>query len=372
MTLQSLYSINEAGKTLMWQIEVNDTGYRTITGLKDGKRIISEWTICEPTNIGRSNYRDIKEQAIFEAEAKWKKKQDQEGYHILESDINNKSLFVEPMLAQKYKDHKDYVTFPTMLDRKYNGMRQITTKDGAFSRKGKVIISAPHITDILKPLFAIYPNMVLDGELYNHEYRYKLNELLSIVKRSKPTKEDIKNSERLVKYYVYDGYGFDNITEDTPCIERRKALQKLLEGINFIVPVEFFTPLTEIDMGSLYRSFIEDGYEGSIIRNPNGKYHHRRHKDLLKFKPEDDDEAIIIAVHEGKGNWSGCAKTVTLLWKGREVDATFKCPYERAQRILQTKNVWIGKEVTFKYFGLTGKGLPNYAQLDPDNCEVAH
>jgi len=53
-----------------------------------------------------------------------------------------------------------------MVDRKYNGMRQVTSSVGPFSRKGEEIKTAPHIYDALTPLLNKIPSLVLDRELY--------------------------------------------------------------------------------------------------------------------------------------------------------------------------------------------------------------
>ena len=89
---------------------------------------------------------------------------------------------------------------------------------------------------------------------------------------------------------------------------------------------------------------------------------------MLKVKPEDDDEGEIVEVTEGAGNWRGTGKIITLKWKDKTFDATFKGTYEQATLFLKEKNKWIGKKVTFLYNGLTGLGTPNYARVDINNC----
>ena len=39
-------------------------------------------------------------------------------------------------------------------------------------------------------------------------------------------------------------------------------------------------------------------------------------------------------------------------------------------KILKEKDDWIGQKVTMTYNGWTGKGTPNYGQIDPNNCAV--
>ena len=293
-------------------------------------------------------------------------------------------------------DRTEFVTLPVMVDRKYNGMRQVTSSAGPFSRKGEEIKTAPHIYNALTPLFIKIPNLVLDGELYEHEYRHKLNELISIVRTTaehKITSELLAKSERIVKYYVYDGYGFNlpddvlinfpdgsklkfprgmSITEDSPNILRREGLKQLLKGIPHIVVVPYFIALTMDDARILYGEFIEDGYEGAILRNAKAPYQHFRTNDLIKLKPYEDMEVIILNIIDpGSGNWGGTGKTALVrMNNGKEFTVTFKGSRETAIKILAEKDKWIGQKVTITYNGWTGKGTPNFAQIDPSNCMV--
>ena len=68
----------------------------------------------------------------------WKKKIKSHGYWKDIADID-KSTFIEPMLANKFNDHKHKLKYPVMVDRKYNGMRQVTIPGTAKTRKGEII-----------------------------------------------------------------------------------------------------------------------------------------------------------------------------------------------------------------------------------------
>ena len=147
-----------------------------------------------------------------------------EGYFENIKDIDKPMAFVEPMLAyplisRKTKkvdgkpvtvidDRTKYVKLPVMVDRKYNGMRQVTTANGPFTRKGEPFKSAPHIFESLEKLFEAFPSLVLDGELYNHDFRHRLNELIKIVRTNADrniTPALLEDSKNKVRYYVYDG-----------------------------------------------------------------------------------------------------------------------------------------------------------------------
>lgn len=377
-----LYARGNKGQILDWQIEVQGNKFRTITGAKDCQHVTSEWTICEGKNLGKKNATTPEQQAFAEAEARWEKKQKSGGYWLDVKDID-KVKFVEPMLAEHFKDHTHKVKYPVMVDRKYNGMRQVTTSGGPATRKGEIIHTAPHIFQALKFKFEQFPDLVLDGELYNHDYRFKLSEFNKIVKKTKHfTAEDLAKSEKIVKYYVYDGYGFDFknegggiVSEETPCFARRQSLKDFLADIPYIVVVPFTVCHDEEHVMSVYQEYIADGYEGAIVRSWDAPYQNKRTRDLLKVKPEDDDEGKVIAINEGTGNWSGVAKTATIEWKGNTFEATFKGSYEELAEVLKNAENWIDKIVTFLHIGYTGKstptapkGLPFSPRIDINNC----
>jgi ATP-dependent DNA ligase len=369
----TLYSQSTTGKILVWEIEVLKNQYRTITGQEDGQKVISEWTTCNGKNIGRANETTPEEQAIQEAEAHIKKKL-KSGYHKDRDNASSGTSYMKPMLANKFPDHKHKIQYPVMVDRKYNGVRCITTIKGMFTRKGEEIITAPHIRECLEPIFEKFPDMVIDGELYNQEYADQLNELVKLVRKTKHyTEQDLIRSKEIVKYYVYDGYNFLSgivpVAEQTNNFNRRWYLQDLFKNYSeMIVPVDNQTAQSEEHLMEIYESYLKEGMEGAIIRNPNAPYHHKRSNDLLKLKPLNDNEFEILDIKEGIGNWSGAAKIVTLkMDSGKIFDGSIKGCFEDNVQILINKNDWIGSKVTVRYNGLTGLGTPNFAQWSPNN-----
>src|ERR1035437_545346 len=371
--LKILVGRGNNGKVLDYEIQVVKNTHRTITGAQGFGHVTSEWTICEGKNLGRANETSPEDQAYLEAKAKWEKKKKSGGYWEDIKDID-KIKFIEPMLAWPLVNSKQNrtkkVKWPCMVDRKYNGHRVVITKNGAFTRTGERYEIIPHIVKALIPLFEKYPDLVLDGEGYNHIYRYKLCELNKILRTSvNITDELLARSEALVRLYVYDGYGFETITEETGCYERRQALNDILEGLDYVVWVPFKVANTLEEVYSIYTEYIEEGYEGAMIRNWDAPYQHKRTNDLLKVKPEDDDEAVILAIHKGVGNASNfAAKAFLRMVDGREFNATFKGPEEQKMEILKHPENWVGKEVTFLYNNVTGYNIPNFARIDINNC----
>ena len=366
----TLYSRDSLGNIRIWKMEQNGSKYRTVAGLIDGEKVTSEWTVAEGKNEGKKNETSASEQAAKEIAAKYKK-QKKTGYFESINDVDGMS-YVEPMLAKLYKDYSDKIDLSSgdyILQCKFNGMRCVATKHGLFTRKGEKYLSCPHIEKALEPFFEQYPDAVLDGELFNESLRQQLNEISKLIRRTvNISTEDLDRSEKLVRYYVYDGYDF-GISKDCCYKERKKWIDNNVVGeYNYIEQVKDFDINSQSDLDQHYNDFIDNGHEGVMLRLSDMAYEHKRSKNLLKVKPEDSEEAIILDIKEGVGNWSGTGKTITLEWNGKVFDASFKGSYEQGVEFLKDKKNWIGQTVEFLYNGLTGKGTPNFARVDINNC----
>lgn len=374
-----LYTIDSTGKTRVWRQEQQGNKYRTIAGVKGSdKMVTSDWTVCEGKNSGKTNETSGVSQAEAEVLAKYKK-QLKTGYAKDETSAVKGTSYVEPMLAKELDDYIEKIKFSegVFIQNKYNGARCVATlEDGKVvlkSRKGELWISVPHINKDLESFFEKYPAAVLDGELYNYELREKLNELMKLVRKSKDiSAEELRKSEQLVRFYVYDGYDTDldgGLTSEAGYSIRKEWIDETVPKYSKhyrAVKTTLVHSMKEVDR--IYETFLADGEEGAIVRITDSPYEHKRSKYLLKYKPQNDDEAVIVDLIEGTGNWSKTAKTATLKWKGITFDATFLKSYELGVERLKNKKDWIGKKVTFLYTGLTGLGTPNYARIDPENC----
>jgi ATP-dependent DNA ligase len=371
-TYPTLYSKDSTGKIRIWLQEQNGANYRTIAGVKDSENLVySDWSVAEPKNTGKKNATSAEEQAVSEIEAKYKK-QRKTGYFDSIKDVDTVQ-YVEPMLAKNYNNYSEKIDFSKELwgiQCKFNGNRCIATKDGLFTRKGEKYVNVKHIEESLKSFFVNHPLAVLDGELANYELRQELNELNKLIRRTvNITPEDVENSKKMVKYYIYDGYGFESCGQQIPYKTRKHWIDNnVINKYKYIEEVKTYPVKNRSDLDKQYNIFVQDGEEGGILRKLDEGYENKRSKYLLKIKPEDDAEAILINIQDGDGNWKGAATIATLLWKGQQFDAMFKGTYEKRAVILKNKKDWIDKEVTFLYNGLTGLGTPNFARIDISNC----
>ena len=357
MKLETIYKKTKTGATQEWTIEVVGNKYRTHSGQVGGVITTNEWTIVYGKNTGKLNETTDKEQTMKEAVAKRTKKLES-GYFENIKHIN-KTQYFEPMLASKWEDSKDKITYPIFSQPKLDGIRCIVTSEGMFSRNGKPIISAPHIFESLKPLFEAYGNIVLDGELYADKFANDFNKIVSLVKKTKPTDADLKESKKNIQYWIYDLP--DN---DIPFGYRCDRLNDLFETFDFFskhcVEVETNICNDEDEVMGLYEEYVEHGFEGQILRT-NGKYENKRSKFLLKHKSFIDEEYTIIGVCEGEGNKTNMVGYMTFeTADGKPFKSNVKATFEESEEMFRNRKQLIGKQATIKYFNLTPDGIPRF------------
>jgi DNA ligase 1 len=349
MKLKKLYSRATNGKVNTFEIEVEGNKYRTITGYQDMKLTTSEWTVCEA-----KSYCSAEEQALKEATAIHRKKIETGSFEDI-SQIDNK-VFFEPMLAKDFGKEKHKIKYPCYTQPKLDGIRCIVRKDGMWSRNGKKIISAPHIFKILEPLFELNPDLIFDGELYSDKFANDFNKICSLVKKTKPTVEDIIASANLIQYHVYDLPSYN-----ATFVSRFQHLYKMLTDYHESIVVVKTEQVDNVnDIFAYYEDYVISGYEGQIIRL-DGNYENKRSKYLLKHKSFIDEEYTILGVEEGIGNKTGMVGSFIFQNKnGKQFNSSPKFNWEECTKMWNERESLIGKSATVKYFNLTPDGVPRF------------
>jgi ATP-dependent DNA ligase len=341
--LPKLYKKRVEGGLQVWSIEVDGGRYRTVSGMVDGAMVTSEWTDAVVKNSGRANATSIEEQAANEAQSKWTKKYDG-GYRETEAELESVDIF-KCMLAEKLTDYP-VIQFPVHCQPKLDGARAAgRAKTGLWSRKFKPWINTPHIANEVIAVLQAHPTLVLDGELYCDKLADNFNKIISLIKKNKPTPESFAESEKYVRYFVYDCK-----FEDQPQLtfsERQTKLREILVGFKYFVLVETYLVANQEELDERYAEFLEEGYEGQIIRTDT-PYENKRTKALLKRKEFNDGEFELEDVLEGKGNMAGKAGKVLIKGRGK---AGLRGNAAYRTDLLLNKDKYIGKPVTIRYQG---------------------
>ena len=150
--------------------------------------------------------------------------------------------------------------------------------------------------------------LVLDGELYNHKLKNDFEKIISLVRKQKPTADDRLDAQHLVQFHVYDY--FDGVKYDS----YKTRMQQLVTSVYILLMhTVMYVPAKLVDSYNyardIHAEFLDQGYEGSIIRL-DGLYKHGRSYDLMKFKDFSDTEATIIGYELGKGKRTGTYRQV--------------------------------------------------------------
>jgi DNA ligase-1 len=219
----------------------------------------------------------------------------------------------------------------------------------AYSRTGKEWKNINHILKELVPFFKKYPNVILDGELYNHDFCDNFEQIISMVRKTKPTDEARLISAENVQFHCYD-----IIDEELPFDQRIEFVNESLMLIgDSIHIVETKMVDSEAQAKGTHQLNLDMGYEGSIVRT-NDTYQCKRSHNLRKFKDFHDAEATIVDWVEGKGKRKGTiGKFVAVDDKGNEFGMPVMDKFEYLQNNFEEMQTWMGKRATFTYFERT-------------------
>lgn len=351
-----LYKIDSTGRVRVWWIESNFEAYRTHSGLDGGKIVVSGWQYPTEKNVGKANETSITAQLWAEVKSKYEHQTYQGKYAPTVEEAKQGAKFIECMLASKY-DEKKHTEFPYWSQPKLDGVRCLVTEAGLQSRNGKPLLSSPHIRTALQPLFDEFPDVVVDGELYNHELKDDFERLISLARKTKPTPEDIAESAKMVEYHVYDVI---IPGEDLTVYDRLQFIQDNIAGrfpMVVAVPGVLVHSAEEID--TKLGKYLESGYEGQMLRERTSPYEHKRSKALLKHKTFEDDEYEIVDLIEGKGNWAGYIKAIEIrLPDGSTQQSGMRGTQEFAKKLMNEREEYLdGKSVvTIRYQNKTSDG----------------
>ena len=395
--MTTLYKRDKKGKVRAWTIEHDAVSYWTISGIHpDGKMTKTAPTFVEQKNVGKANETSLEQQVLLEVASKIQYQIDQ-GFTY---EIPSEEKRFEVSLANKYQDRieKNKLDFPYFVEPKLDGVRcYIKMVDGVirmFSRKHKEFVACPHIAtnEFVTKFFEMYPDAILDGELYNHELKDDFNKIVSLVKKSKPKAEDLEESAKLVQYHCFDSYypsepelfyskrkeRLGNLARKNGWMMKREDGTAVgcfnLVGLELVHVFKDYYNLNEFLANSeklvetCINFYVERGYEGIMLKK-DVPYFFGRSFDMLKYKKFFDKEFKIVDFEEGNGNLVGIAAAVICETEdGQTFKAGVMGTQDYARDLFTNKDLYKGKMATVVYQALTpvqnGKGgVPRFGKM---------
>lgn len=371
-----LYQLNNNHKIYEWSIRIESSSgdsYDVITahGEKDGNMV----SHIKNIDKGKAK-RTVLQQAILEAESKWKNKKEKDLYfETVEATTSNveSNVVVRPMLANTFsfdayqKGGRAFrISFPAYVQKKYDGIRCIAYKKGQEivleSRKG---IPFQNFDQLRAQLNAIYEHLpatfYFDGELYTDRVDFETLSGLVRLTEKKLKQGDVEKINQ-IEYHIYDY--IDTAQLEATYQTRHQFLDRLLNDHTNLtllkrVDTEVVNRLEEIK--EKHDRYVQQGYEGIMIREMSGVYEvQKRSKYLQKYKEFFEEEFKIVGFHEGTGDMKGC-----VIWdcenrEGKIFAVVPKGTFETKREYFKNGSKYVNKMLTVIYQELTADGVPRF------------
>lgn len=239
--------------------------------------------------------------------------------------------FKEPTLYDKYKNQS---VIGWGMSEKLNGVWARWTGVEFVTRTGNKLYAPASFTAGLPR------DLILEGELW---IGYGQFQAVCGVVRSK------KSDWSAVSFNVF------NMLAKGGYSERMRLLDAVVLPAHIKV-VEQVVIRSRVDIERTLKEVMARGGEGLILRCLHAQYEHGLSSRVLKLKPRQDAEAVVLGFIEGKGCLTGAVGALVVAFEGK----TFKLGmgyFNQPKDVLS----WIGKKVTFSYLELTSNGIPSQA-----------
>ena len=358
--LSILYHKGKANKLFSWSCWTEGPDIVTEYGTVDGLKQIARKT-ATIKNEGRSNETSPEQQAELEAKAMWLFKVQRKYSQTKEA--AEEILFL-PMLAHDFEKHKKKVKYPVYISAKLDGVRCMAywadDEVQLMSRSGKPY-DVPHV---VKALEKVLPKgTVIDGELFVRGQSCQI--ITSYVKKNKPESKELE-------YWVFDIPVIDN-EQVGIWSERSNQLDKFFKTVkdqSVIKQVISREAESEEEVYKLQMSFVDEGFEGAMVRLPDFEYEFGyRSRGLLKVKTFSDSEFKVIGFKSGVGRFADCCIWTCETEEGKPFDVVQKGTLEDKAEYLKNAKNYINKELTVKFFDKTDANIPRFPVGIKFRCE---
>jgi DNA ligase-1 len=283
--------------------------------------------------------------------------------------VTNTQGVIKPMLAKQYEK----VTNPKIFDnqwmasRKLDGVRCLMSWNGSeimtSSRGGEHYnYSTEHLrtNDVLIKFFKKNPTAILDGELF------KRGKTLQAISGAARMEKDVDTD--WLQYWIYDVY-----VSDKPELTAKERSDFLISEFGLDIPLYYGQEESEEpiylleqtpvqgwnNIEALHDSYVEDGFEGVVIRNPNRPYKpNGRTNDMIKVKKYKSSDFKVIGYELGvRGSEDMCF--ICELQDGR----TFKAMpvgdrITKDEYVTNFESKYNGHLVECTYFNYSEDGIP--------------
>ena len=286
----------------------------------------------------------------------------------------------KPMLSIDATNSLDKLKYPKLASYKLDGIRCVFHPDlGMVSRSLKPIQN----TQIRRKFHELVNysqkhDLIFDGELYAHKMTFQ--QMISAV-MTKNTHLNVKN----IKFHVFECCS--NKISKTSFIKRHALINKLLGNEKDLVTiVKQMEVNSKEEVTQLFKTALDNGYEGLILRDPKSPYKFGRstlrEEYMLKIKPFRTFDSYIIGVEERMENLNesfcnelghsekrntvdakghtGIAAKFIVKYGDKEVKPTITGTEEFRREMWENRKSYIGRMIEYKGMVVGSKHVPRH------------
>jgi DNA ligase-1 len=270
---------------------------------------------------------------------------------------------MKAMLACSEQPNVTTLDYPLYGSYKLDGIRCLAIKGKAYSRTMKLI---PNL--FIQAYFAEHNLDGLDGELMITGGFNKVSSGVMSV-----------HGEPNFTYHVFDTTTIPDAFYSSRIDVLSKLFETSLSASARVVQHVNVRLYSYADVDDFYNRAVKAGYEGLILRHPDGKYKFGRstlrQQWMLKLKPSEDTEGTIIAIEELMHNADTSSKRQENMYGGDTLGAfvvqlangvKFSIGTGKGLDNAERKRLWnirhtlIGEQITFTFAEYTEYGVPRF------------
>ena len=231
----------------------------------------------------------------------------------------------EVMLAHDSANHEGKVTGKKLVEPKLDGVRVVTVVDFEsrtvvmYTRNGKELHNFPHIVKVFEDNMDNWArSYVFDGEVVSSSFQALMKEV--------HRKENVQAQD--ARLMLFDVIPLSEFKAGVSVMGQKRRSAFLRENFSKIIAdsgcidiiaqrefdLDVFTD--EIEFRDYNKQAVAEGFEGIMIKDPNGKWEGKRSVAWLKQKPFIEVSLAVIETEEGTGRNVG--KMGALVCEGTE------------------------------------------------------
>lgn len=248
-----------------------------------------------------------------------------------------------PALELVDQYHGDINLDQYWVSEKYDGVRGYWDGHQLLTRGGNPINAPSWFTNN-------WPTRAMDGELWAGYGNF--SQASAIIRSAQPN----DSSWQRISYRVFD------LPDHKGTFDQRVPLiQQRVKAINqpWVIAIKQFHVASKEALFRQLNEVVAKGGEGLVLHRGDTLYRAGRGVGLLKLKPYQDAEAIVIGLNPGNGRLEGKMGSLRVRTQNQRV-FSIGTGFTDAERANPPP---IGSWITFRFNGRTATGLPRFARF---------